>query len=1372
MKNDKPTYQELLFKLQEQEQTIEVLLKKQNDLESMLYSFENEEKKASELLVNTFERITDAFVAFDTQWCYTYMNKKAGEYLHCNPKDMIGKCLWNIFPNGKERPFYKAYHDAFNEQKYVYLEEYYPTYDLWFENHIYPSPDGISVFFKDITIKKRIKHTIEDNEKRFRALVENNNEIIAIIDKDMNTIFRSLSSRSITGWEYDEQDVISSIDLVHPDCLEYAKEKFKESIAKPDVTIPILLQVRHQDGHYIWVEGVLNNKFGNDSIKGIILNVRDITDKRLANNNLLKANRLYAFISHINQMIVQTTNQETLFRKACDIAVNYGKFKLACIGMLDDVTKMLVPVMSAGIDKDYVNLLSQVTIENVPEGRGGIGNCLRSGKYIVFNNVAEDNGILLWKDETLKRGFLSIMIAPIIKFGKVVGVFVFYSDELNFFNDDEVQLLTKATNDVAFALELFDKEKQRLKTEQENIESQQRFKYLAEVSPVGIFRSDISGKITYVNSIIMTMIDFEYDDIVNFSWFKAVHQEDKKIIINAWIELIKNNLKQSIQFRFVQKDGTIIWILGNAIPEKNANNEVIGFIGTLTDITKSKNTEAELRKSNERFEMVSSATNDIIFEFDIENNKSWHNKGYEEILDLYDNQMSIEENRLLWRSKLHPDDSKRVLNSVFDALKGTCTTWSDEFRFLKKDNVYGNFYERLIILRNTKGEPTKLIGSMMDVTELKKTEEGFKKLNKKLEGVLNALPDLLFEIRGDGIIKSFHSNRDDLLTTPSEGFMNKSFSDVLTPEAALICMKGLEEAYQEGYSVGKQYWLDLPKGKHWFELSISRLEKLDFEQTHFICLSRDVTKAKETEQSLVRSKMRYQGLLHSLNAAIVVYSIDNSVVMSNTKASRLFGVGFENKHNKNGFDESTIFIDEDMVQMPIENYPVNLIQNTNAPIKNLRLGIKDSKTDKIVWVLINGFPLWNDKNALDEIVISFIDITEQKVMEIETLMAKEQAVAANNAKSEFLANMSHEIRTPLNGIIGFTNLLMESNSIETQKEYLTTVNESANTLMHIVNDVLDFSKIESGKLELDIIKVDLLHLCRQILDLFKQQALYKNIELILKIDQTIPQYIYADAMRLKQVLVNLLSNALKFTEVGSIKFSVKAVESSQEDYSFIRFSVKDTGIGIKSKNNNKIFNSFEQEDTSTSRKFGGTGLGLAISNQLLALMESKLELKSKFGKGSEFFFTAHFNKVVEDQDNQEQVIEHIAIHDLIIESEKNILLVEDNKINMLLAKKLIKKVVPNATVYEAVNGAEAVAMYKLHAIDLILMDIQMPIKNGYEASAEIRLFDQLQTIPIIALTAGISIDEKEKCLEYGMNDYMSKPIIFSEFEKVLYKWLI
>ena len=379
-------------------------------------------------------------------------------------------------------------------------------------------------------------------------------------------------------------------------------------------------------------------------------------------------------------------------------------------------------------------------------------------------------------------------------------------------------------------------------------------------------------------------------------------------------------------------------------------------------------------------------------------------------------------------------------------------------------------------------------------------------------------------------------------------------------------------------------------------------------------------------------------------------------------------------------------------------------------------------------------------------------------------ISRKHAKAASVAKSEFLANMSHEIRTPMNSIMGFINLLFKEEDSQDKRNKLNIIKESGYSLLTIINDILDFSKIESGKLHIEKNNFEVREVFNIVTDLFNGQCQEKNIKLMLSIDKKLPAVGNGDITRVKQVYSNLLSNAIKFSKENSkIEIRVEFIKDENK----LLCVVKDYGIGIHKDNIKKIFTAFEQEDTSTTRKYGGTGLGLSISKTLMSMMDGELDVKSVLGKGSEFFFSLDLFSDVVTQIHEEETI----LDDDILLSGR-VLLVEDNKSNQLLMKIILEEL--GLEVNIANDGLEAIEAYLSKKYSLILMDENMPNMNGTEATKEIRKLEkstQCTKTPIVAVTANAFEGDKERFLNAGMDEYISKPIDNRELERVICKLL-
>ncbi|MEI7990324.1 MAG: histidine kinase N-terminal 7TM domain-containing protein [Chloroflexota bacterium] len=601
----------------------------------------------------------------------------------------------------------------------------------------------------------------------------------------------------------------------------------------------------------------------------------------------------------------------------------------------------------------------------------------------------------------------------------------------------------------------------------------------------------------------------------------------------------------------------------------------------------------------------------------------------------------------------------------------------------------------------------------------------------------------------------------------SPDFIGKS-TDCLAPLWA-----DLFQRFRQISSCKKEISLGTQEEQRFYDLSISPILDEHSSLLGRLFLLHDISEHKRAEEALRQSEERYRLMADNAPLAITVTDPETAEILyANPRAGELFEMAVEQSVGSSALVRYT--------NLDNRQRFLNLLRS-HSQVTDFEMCMKKSDGREFWVSLTANISSYNGRPAIHTTII---DISERKQTEAElqqvnveleqqTKFAREMAEKAEKAtmaKSSFLANMSHEIRTPMNGVIGMTGLLLDTPLNKEQQHYAEMIHASGEALLTLINDILDFSKIEAGKLEIETLDFDLHRLLDDFGAAMAFRAREKGLGLHCTAETGVPTYVQGDPGRLRQILTNLLGNAIKFTQHGEVSVRVTKLQETQEEVT-LRFAVRDSGIGIPADKISLLFNKFTQADASTTRQYGGTGLGLAISKQLVELMGGEIGVQSEEGMGSEFWFTVGL-KILNERRAITPRKTDAEITSLTFDSNMRILLAEDNIVNQKVALGILKKLGLGADA--VANGLEALRALETLPYDLVLMDMQMPQMDGLEATQHIRdpqskVLDH--EIPIIAMTASAMQEDRQRCLQAGMNDFITKPVQSQSLAQALARWL-
>jgi PAS domain S-box-containing protein len=628
---------------------------------------------------------------------------------------------------------------------------------------------------------------------------------------------------------------------------------------------------------------------------------------------------------------------------------------------------------------------------------------------------------------------------------------------------------------------------------------------------------------------------------------------------------------------------------------------------------------------------------------------------------------------------------------------------------------------------------------------------------RDFELFFNLIPDLACIAHQDGYFKRVNSAWEKTLGYTPEEVLSRPFVEFVHPDDR---ESTLAEAGRQNRLYRTQRFVNRYRAKDGSYHLLEWATTFNRDEVTRFGVAHDVTERRRWEESLLESEQRFRILADSCPTIIWVTGADGRIRLTNRTCREFFGVEFA----ETDCPAPAALIHPDDRDAYVARFR-DAVERRNSFRAEARMRRADGAWR---WIASYAEPrLSGGGEFLGHAGIS-ADFTERKQAEEEMYHAKLSAEAANRAKSEFLANMSHEIRTPMNAVLGLTGLALGTELTADQRTYLDGVKDAAESLLGLLNDILDLSKIEAGRLEFETVEFDIRRLLESTAKVLGVRASSKGLELATEIAPDVPARLLGDPARLRQILVNLMGNAIKFTDAGSVKVLVERVAREGPEVE-LHFRIQDTGIGIPREKQDLVFRPFVQADSSTTRRFGGTGLGLTISSQLAARMNGRLWVESEEGQGSTFHFSACFGAAAETASAPRAV--PAGGNTANGHATLRVLVVEDNPVNRLVATRLIE--MQNHVVAAVTNGKEALERLEVEAFDCILMDVQMPVMDGFEATAAIRRRERETggAIPVIAMTAHAMAGDLERCLTAGMNAYVTKPVnaadLFAAIDKAL-----
>jgi len=1196
---------------------------------------------------------------------------------------------------------------------------------------------------------KRIENYINEmNDKelknKYEKLLKYANDIIIISDEIGNIKF--MNDKALIFYGFSKKESLKlNIKDIRSDSQIFNLEEFRRRALDPDGSIFETLH-KNKNGTIIPVEVSVQMIDLEGEIFAQEL-IRDITKHKESQKKIIQLNRVYSVLSNINQMIVRVKDKAKLFSETCKIAVNNGGFTMSWIGIIDTASRQLMIVSSAGFTNNYLDNL-KIDL-NWPDNLTGLsGRCIKSGKYQICNDIEKDPLSVRSTSEAFKNNYQSVATFPIRVQDKIIGVINLYSIQKDFFTTEEISLLDEMAHDISYAIEYLENETIRKKTEDALKDSEEKMKVIIEGTPhLFFYVQDSLGNIKYISPSVEKMTGHTIKEWQKRKDWFITNDEINKNAINATNEHLKGNFsKNPVQLQIRHAEGNIIYLEAFEYPIKE-NDKIIGLQGVAHDITEKIKMENDLKESEERWNFALKGSNDGVWDWNLKTNIVFFSKRWKEMLGYQEDEIK---NRLIeWEKRVHPDDKENVFKNLYDHLSGKTEYYIFEYRMINKDGDNIWILDRgKVMSRDHEGKPIRMVGTHTDISETKLVEENLKFSEEKYR--------TLFENSMVGIYRTT-PNGQILLANPAMLKM-LGYSSMTELASRNLKDEGYEPSYERNDFIAaverndkvigfESAWKKINGEYAFIKENAQAIRDENGKTLYYDGIVEDITKqVKATEEINKLSRAVEQSPV-----SIMITDINGNLEYVNPKFCELSGYQKNEVIGKN-----PRFLKSDHTSQ--EEYKE--LWETISSGKQWHGEFLDKMKDgSCIWESTTISPILNSAGKITHYLAVKEDISERKAYESELHNAKEKAEEMNLLKSNFLANMSHELRTPMIGILGFSELLIDSTKNPYQKEMAETIYSSGKRLLDTLNLLLDLAKLESNKLEIRFKTINVSQTIEEALKNFEGFAATKNLYLKSVVKKDV--YSNLDERIFIQIINNLINNALKFTEHGGITVEVDLKNIENSSWSIIK--VIDTGIGIPKESLDLIFEEFRQVSEGYNRHFEGTGLGLTLTKRSVELMNGSISVESEVGKGSTFIIkfpsiqSEGPKKVVKKEKQQASIFdEPTSMKILVVDNDTASI----NYLNYILNKYF--------TVDIANDGKNAINLASKNSYNLILMDIGLGFDmNGIEATQEIRKISGYEKTPIIAVTAYATKEDEKEFLSKGLTHYISKPFTGPEILKLI-----